>query len=352
MNITNVSKNHNMNKILTIVIPTYNMEKFLQKCLDSLLIKDNQDLIEVLIVNDGSKDSSSDIAHEYEKKYPHMYRVIDKENGNYGSCINVALKIATGKYIRVLDADDWYDTSNFNSFIEQLKHIEADLVISDYRRVFATNKTFDVTFNILQPNKLYGNEILKEKALIKVLMHAVTYKREILKELNYKQQEGISYTDQEWVFTPMARVKIIAYIKENVYQYFLGREGQTMDHSVFVKNYTHELLGVKKMIKEYHLYHNNTPKDVTDYWERRIINRILILCRIYLLELPDKKEEFDTFMSSIYEQLPFWETRIKEKRDPIIYLIKRWEKHRKHPNRVLRIIYKNLYKVVNQLNLI
>ena len=90
-----------MNKILTIIIPTYNMEKYLRRCLDSLIIdEEGMKQLEVLVINDGSKDSSSQIAHEYQDKYPDTFRVIDKENGNYGSCINRGLKEATGKYVK------------------------------------------------------------------------------------------------------------------------------------------------------------------------------------------------------------------------------------------------------------
>lgn len=97
-------------KYLTVVVPVYNMEKLLTRCLDSLLILDNEDLfkkLEVIVVNDGSKDKSLHIARKYELKYPEVYKVIDKPNGNYGSCINVGIKNATGKYFRILDADDF-----------------------------------------------------------------------------------------------------------------------------------------------------------------------------------------------------------------------------------------------------
>ena len=100
-----------MNKLLSIIIPTYNMEKYLHKCLDSLVVSDeNMVRLEVLVINDGSKDTSSQIAHEYEDKYSKTIRVVDKDNGNYGSCINRGLKEATGKYVKVLDADDYLDT--------------------------------------------------------------------------------------------------------------------------------------------------------------------------------------------------------------------------------------------------
>lgn len=90
-----------MEKLITIVIPTYNMEKYLDKCLTSLIVPDEyMELLEVLVVNDGSKDNSSAIAHRYEDKYPQTFRVIDKENGNYGSYVNRGLKEAAGKYIK------------------------------------------------------------------------------------------------------------------------------------------------------------------------------------------------------------------------------------------------------------
>ena len=91
---------------VSVAVITYNMQDYLNRCLDSLVIEPSlMEQLEVLVVNDGSKDSSSAIAHEYEAKFPCTFRVIDKENGNYGSCVNRGLAEAQGKYIKVLDAD-------------------------------------------------------------------------------------------------------------------------------------------------------------------------------------------------------------------------------------------------------
>ena len=100
-----------MAKILTVVIPTYNMEKYLDRCLTSLIVTNNDLLerLEVIVVIDGAKDRSSEIAHSYQIRYPQTFIVIDKENGNYGSCVNRGVAEATGKYIKILDADDWFD---------------------------------------------------------------------------------------------------------------------------------------------------------------------------------------------------------------------------------------------------
>ena len=99
-------------KILSIVIPTYNMEKYLPVCLDSVTDELVSDRLEVIVVNDGSTDGSLDIIRRYEQKRPDLIKVIDKANGHYGSCVNAGLGIATGKYFKILDADDWFDTSD------------------------------------------------------------------------------------------------------------------------------------------------------------------------------------------------------------------------------------------------
>ena len=131
-----------MAKLLTIIIPTYNMEKYLRRCIDSLLVsEENRASLEVLVVNDGSRDASSAIGHEYEANYPQAIRVIDKDNGNYGSCINRGLKETTGKYVRILDADDYYLTENLNQFISMLKDTDADLLLTDMVSVYADGNT-------------------------------------------------------------------------------------------------------------------------------------------------------------------------------------------------------------------
>ena len=108
-----------MKKNLTISIAAYNVENYLEKTLDSLII-DNLDKLEVLIVNDGSKDNTKKIAQKYCKKYPNSIKLIDKENGGYGSTINAGIKEATGKYFKQLDGDDWYNTENLNRLVEDI----------------------------------------------------------------------------------------------------------------------------------------------------------------------------------------------------------------------------------------
>ena len=229
-----------MNKILTIIIPTYNMEKYLRRCLDSLIIdEEGMKQLEVLVINDGSKDSSSQIAHEYQDKYPDTYRVIDKENGNYGSCINRGVKEATGKYVKVLDADDWFDTKNFSKYVQLLSSIDVDLILTDFNNVndegIITNTCSYETKNI---KTSIGNidDLMNTSPVFYGQMHGFTYRTKLLHDMHYVQTEGISYTDQEWVAIPMTKVKSYYCCPLNVYQYLIGREGQSMDKNVMSKS--------------------------------------------------------------------------------------------------------------------
>ena len=288
------------------------MEKYLHTCLDSLELADRNlaNQLEILIINDGSKDSSSEIAHKYEEKSPLMFRVIDKENGNYGSCINRGLKEAVGKYVKVLDADDYFINDSLSIFIEFLGGIDADLVISPYVKVNENKEILnDIKFNL--PKKT--NIKVSEKCIESVFyskhfqMHAVTYKTKIFKTLNYKQSEGISYTDQEWMFLPITKVDEIAYFPKTLYCYLLGREGQTMDVKSQIRQVDHHMQGTIKMLKEY------TCGEKVSHQEKYLVHRlnrrvseIYKICLLYRISY-DKLYNFDKEVKEInslyYNQL-------------------------------------------------
>ena len=94
-----------MDKVLTVIVPVYNMEKYIRQCLESLVIGEVLDRIEVLVVLDGSKDGSAEIAYEFVEQYPDTFRIIYKANGGHGSAINTGLMMASGEYVKILDSD-------------------------------------------------------------------------------------------------------------------------------------------------------------------------------------------------------------------------------------------------------
>jgi len=270
-------------KILSIIIPTYNMEKYLRRCLDSLIVKENFEMLEVWVVNDGSKDSSSAIAHEYADKYPTVFNVIDKPNGNYGSCINAALPRCTGKYVKVLDSDDWFDTDAFEQCLDALQGIDADMVVTPYKIVYENSKRQKMDYINMPNGKVEFNEALKSKSIYTVQMHAITYKTENLKHIEYKQTEGISYTDQEWIYLPMITVNVIYHLPIVLYIYMLGREGQTMCVEQLVKNVNHTTKGIETQLNEYSSFKDTVDASKNEYLKIRLTNRIDNLYRRHLL---------------------------------------------------------------------
>ncbi len=114
----------NSKKILSVSIASYNVEKFLDQTLESCLVPEIMDRLEVIIVNDGSKDGTADVAKKYTEKWPDTFILVDKENGGYGSTVNVGIKTATGKYFRLLDGDDWFDKDGLREFIGILEQAQ------------------------------------------------------------------------------------------------------------------------------------------------------------------------------------------------------------------------------------
>lgn len=228
-----------MNKLLTIIVPTYNMQELLHVGLDSLLVSNElMPLLDIIVVNDGSKDHSSAIAHEYESKYPDVFRVIDKMNGNYGSCINRGLAEAKGKYIRVLDADDWFDTAEFEKYLSVLRTLDVDMVLNDYHLEDDQRNVLKRSSYPIDANKIFDFQQYTDPSVY-FAMPSLTYRTSILKNMKYRQTEGISYTDTEFVFYPQHRIHSCIYLPIDLYCYLMGRTGQTMDSKVLLKSVSH-----------------------------------------------------------------------------------------------------------------
>ena len=299
-----------MEKILTVVIPTYNMEKYLRRCLDSLIIEDDKlfNLLEVLIINDGSKDSSSAIAHEYQEKYSEVFRVIDKENGNYGSCVNRGLKEAEGKYIKILDADDWFENRAFKDYLDVLNEVDADLIINGYNMVDSQHNRIVPWYGINLLNKGFSSFEDFSKIQINWPMHGIAYKTKKLRSINYNQTEGISYTDMEWDVIPMQIVDIVYNTNAYLYNYLVGRDGQTMDLTIRRNNF-HNLS--KVMTSLVTCYNNYNGDDVTKKYYftqvfiflRTIYFDTIVLGIYSLSELQAFDDKLKNFSPLIYEEL-------------------------------------------------
>lgn len=279
-----------MKKILSIIIPTYNMEQYLAHCLNSLLIIEKLDMLDVWIVNDGSKDSSSLIAHQYADKYPETFHVIDKPNGNYGSCINTALPRCVGKYIKILDPDDSFDIKSLNKVLEVMSIIDVDLFLTDYCVVDERGIVKQNSHSILpQSSILNFTDVYNAKYWRNFQMHSVAYKRENLLAMNYRQTEGIFYTDQEWIFAPMITVDTIYYLPISLYRYLLGRDGQTMDKNVMLRNLKSLFTVFDSLLDSYNGYSGMDYKK--EFLEDSLVGKLkYIYSNALLLKLYPHKE--------------------------------------------------------------
>ena len=337
-----------MYKILSIIIPTYNMHDYLDRCLQSLIIDNKQ--LEVIVINDGSKDDSLAIAQKYEKEYPNIFRTIDKPNGNYGSCVNRGLQEATGKYIKVLDADDQFDTEALKAFIKTASTTDVDAFITDFVKSYTNGKLQTVTFDLPSYIVLNFTDICNKKDIVNLWMHAITYKRENLLRINYKQTEGISYTDQEWVFLPLTTIQKIMYLPVSLYIYTLGREGQTMAKDFSDNHFKDNIVCASHMIDCF-VELKDAPKEVKLLLSEKLFKRIRFIYKFYLLKCKqtDLKHltEFDHKVKACCQELYHRSDQILMSRPIFLYkYIKHWRSNPK--GKTLRFMIK-AYKSIKSI---
>jgi glycosyltransferase involved in cell wall biosynthesis len=176
---------------------------------------------------------------EYADKRPDIVNIINKPNGHYGSCINAALKIATGKYFRILDADDWFDTDGLIELLGELRKADADIAVSAYKKHRKTRsisyKAKGVNFNIIYNIK--NESFWKKQDFELFVMHSMTFKTSVLRDAKLKLTEGICYTDNEFLIYPVSKARTMVFFDIMLYNYDMTREGQSMDPKIQAQNH-------------------------------------------------------------------------------------------------------------------
>lgn len=283
------------NKRLSIIIPTYNMSALLPACLDSLVRSTASAALDVVVVNDGSRDNSLSIAEQYANRYHDIVRVIDKPNGNYGSTINAALPTLKGEYVKILDADDTFNCSAIIRMVDFLAGVSGvDMVVGPYIEIHPKAEyKINYTLTKAQPyefGKIYNAEqVLKEGHIPFFTMHSIAYRTALLQQMNYHQSEGISYTDQQWCFFPIFNVKSIAFTDIAIYRYNLTREGQTMDMAVQLRSIA-QLTEVVLSMANYLQQHKSEITPARSYFLAGIVTRRMQgVLRRYLLDMNDSQ---------------------------------------------------------------
>lgn len=225
-----VSKNK---KLLTLCTAAYNAEKCIETMLQSVAAAGRQKEIELLIVNDGSKDCTEEIVLKYEKQYPDMIRYIFKENGGAGSAWNIGMREATGRYFKLLDADDCVDSDGLKKLLDVLKEENADLILTNYTKVYP-GRRLPVDFQYVVCPAV--DQDISYFGQLNFTMHAAAFRTEILRQHKMQLTEQVPYTDFQFIMFPIPFVKRVSYYDINVYMYSLGIEGQSVSNEVMLRN--------------------------------------------------------------------------------------------------------------------
>lgn len=279
-------------KYISFAIPCYNSQDYMAHAIESIL--PGGDEVEIIIVNDGSKDKTSQIAHEYMDKYPDIIKVIDKENGGHGDAVNAGLANASGKYFKVVDSDDWVDEEALHKILMLLRHLEEDdeqidMLISNYvyEKVGVTHKKCIHYRNVLPQDEVFRWDDIGHFRLDQyILMHSVIYRTDMLKLSQMRLPKHTFYVDNIYVYYPLPHVRRIYYLDVDFYRYFIGREDQSVNEKVMIARVDQQIFVTKTMIDMYQLK-KVTSKKLRQY----MINYLAIMMTVSSILLIRSKEK-------------------------------------------------------------
>ena len=244
-------------KILTIAIPSYNSMDYMRNCIESLL-PGGED-VEILIVDDGSKDETPAIADEYEAKYPGIIRAIHQENGGHGEAVNAGLRNATGFFYKVVDSDDWVDAEAYQKILAFLKEAvkeeePLDMLLSNYvyEKVGAKHKKVSSIILFCRRIVTLDGKRLDISMPARIFwMHSVIYRTELLRSFQFELPKHTFYVDNIFVYWPLPYVKKMYYLDVDFYRYFIGRDDQSVNEKVMISRIDQQIRVNKIMIDLY-----------------------------------------------------------------------------------------------------
>lgn len=319
---------------VSVIVPVYNTEKYLNRCLDSLV---NQSLkeIEILVINDCSTDNSKNILDEYEKKYQNIKVFHNKTNKGIGYNRNLGIKKASGEFIGFIDSDDWVEKNMFEKMYNKAKRDNLDLVICNYfRKLMKEDELIDIEcdFNI----KYFDNTSLEKSPNLLLDINTAPWNKLYKKELieNIKFPEDLKYEDAVFVMESLAEAKNIGMVEDKLNYYLVRSKSETtvMNEKVF------DILTITKIIE------NNFKKtkyydDIKDFVEAYIITNLFryTLQQKYQEDKLLKTKFIDEVFNYLYDNFPNWrKNRIWKKRNCIKRLIE--------SNKILTKLYCKIMK--------
>ena len=283
-------------KYISFVVPSYNSENYLNKCIDSLLVC--KDYVEIIIVNDGSKDKTIDIANSYKEQYPETVIVIDKENGGHGSGLNAGLEVASGIYYKCVDSDDWVDELSYTKLIQTM--IEHDKLnklpdmyfVNEVYERLDLNKSYEEKLeNRIKPNEfITWKDVRLNGVADYLMMHEMIIKTDLIKKSNAILLHHTFYVDNIYAFKPLFYVKTMYYLNIPFYRYYVGRPNQSVTLNNMSKNYYMQIRVMKELSYAYTL---EELKSLDKHHYKYMMHDLIVkqfLTFFYVYIKPDKQK--------------------------------------------------------------
>lgn len=269
---------------LSVIVPVYNSERYLQKCLDSLVAQTIDDY-EIILINDGSKDGSLSIIESYVNQYPGLIRALTVENGGQGRARNIGIEMARGDCLGFADSDDWVDREMFQKLYSALKTTGSDIAVCD------AVQCFDSGGEKYLPMSEFDEPMSMTTAVWNKL-----FRKSAVENLRFP--EGLWYEDAEYVIRAVLGCKDIARVNEGLYFYRCGQES-TMNNKNARKNL--DIISIMENLKAYML-----PRGYKDEFEHVLICHLLLdtINRVNVQRGEDSEEVIRTLREYARENIP------------------------------------------------
>ena len=247
-----------MKKTITFGIPCYNSAAYMDKCVESILVgSDYADDVQIVIVDDGSaKDETPAKADEWQQRYPNIVKAVHQENGGHGAAVNTGLKNATGLYFKVVDSDDWVNRESYEKILHTLEELvkgshTVDLLISNfvYEKQGAVKKRVMHYRHCFPTEEVFTWDQVKHMPKGKyLLMHSLIYRTKLLVDCGLELPRHTFYVDNIFVYYPLPYVKTLYYMDIDLYQYYLGRDDQSVNEQMLKKRIDQQMKVTRMVI--------------------------------------------------------------------------------------------------------
>lgn len=306
-------------KILSFVIPAYNVEQYIETCLNSFLCEEAMGAIEVMVINDGSTDRTAELAERYVQKWPDVFRLYTQENGGHGEALNTGISLVTGKYFKVLDADDWVITANIPCLISKLQACEADVILTPYHQIDMTTgkkilcgmfaKEYECSYSL--------EEIMDDWGAYEqcFTLHGIAYRTDFYKKHAHRLPGKIFYEDQEYAAIPSVHAERVCPIDILLYQYRVGNPQQSISAGKRIDRIGHIEIVTMNLLE----YYNRNP-ELPQYAKAFLLKKAEVVALSYYvtgcIQDPDRRRgrrNCRRFTEKIAETTPEFYQQIRKK---------------------------------------